>query len=136
MNVISRFTLFVALLFTTGSIFAQTSASLFINGSNTGQTISRVIYGMFSVDLGHGIYHGFWVGDDSPIPNKDGIRLDLVNAFKKIHIPVLRWPGGCFADTYHWMDGIGPMDERTAIVNEDWGQVPDNNHFGTAEFMG
>lgn len=117
------------------SLRAQSAATLFINGNNDHETISKDIYGMFSEDLGHGIYGGFWVGKNSDIPNKDGIRLDLVNAFKKIHIPVLRWPGGCFADTYHWKDGIGPMDKRTASVNEDWGQVPDNNHFGTAEFM-
>ncbi len=135
MKVISRFSLLIAFLFTCGSTFAQLSATLFVDGSNAHQTISRDIYGMFSEDLGHGIYNGFWVGEDSKIPNKEGIRLDLVNAFKKIHIPVLRWPGGCFADTYHWRDGIGPMKDRTAIVNEDWGQVPDNNHFGTAEFM-
>lgn len=114
---------------------AQSAATLFINGNNDHEIISKDIYGMFSEDLGQGIYGGFWVGKKSAIPNKDGIRLDLVNAFKKIHIPVLRWPGGCFADTYHWKDGIGPMDKRIAIVNEDWGQVPDNNHFGTNEFM-
>ncbi len=127
--------LFIALLLSAQLGLAQSSASLQMNGANASQIISKDIYGMFSEDLGHGIYNGFWVGADSPIPNKDGIRLDLVKAFKKINIPVLRWPGGCFADTYHWKDGIGPMDERTAIVNEDWGQVPDNNHFGTAEFM-
>ncbi|TAN11854.1 MAG: alpha-N-arabinofuranosidase, partial [Chitinophagaceae bacterium] len=114
---------------------AQSGATLFINGNNDHEIISKDIYGMFSEDLGHGIYGGFWVGKNSDIPNRDGIRSDLVKAFQKLHIPVLRWPGGCFADTYHWMDGIGPMDKRTAIVNEDWGQVPDNNHFGTNEFM-
>lgn len=135
MRIISRFSLLIVLLSGVGSSFAQTSASLFVHTGDRPEKISKYIYGMFSEDLGRDIYDGFWVGEDSKIPNRKGIRLDLINAFKKIHIPVLRWPGGCFADTYHWRDGIGPMDERTAIVNKDWGMVPDNNHFGTHEFM-
>lgn len=129
------FLLLVSVCLSPAISFAQSEATLFVNGNNTHQIISKDIYGMFSEDLGQGIYGGFWVGKKSDIPNKDGIRLDLVNAFKKIHIPVLRWPGGCFADTYHWKDGIGPEDKRVAIANEDWGMVPDNNHFGTNEFM-
>lgn len=114
---------------------AQSVTSLFINSDSTGEVINKNIYGMFSEDLGHSIYQGFWVGRNSDIPNHDGIRSDLIDAFKKIHIPILRWPGGCFADTYHWRDGIGDPDKRPGIVNENWGMVPDNNHFGTSEFM-
>src|SRR5690625_2445033 len=122
-------------LFSWMTVYSQSVATLRVESTEGQPQISRFIYGMFSEDLGHGIYNGFWVGEDSPIPNKDGLRLDLVDAFKKINIPVLRWPGGCFADDYHWRDGIGPKSQRKAIVNEDWGQVPDNNHFGTDEFM-
>ena len=114
---------------------AQDSATLTIRSAEGKATISRNIYGMFSEDLGRDIYDGFWVGDSSAIPNADGIRLDLVQAFKKIHIPVLRWPGGCFADEYHWRDGIGPRDQRPKIVNTHWGMVTQDNGFGTHEFM-
>lgn len=97
--------------------------------------IDRHIYGHFSEHLGRCIYDGFWVGEDSPIPNVRGIRTDIVEALKAIHIPNLRWPGGCFADEYHWMDGIGPREERPSMVNTHWGGVTENNHFGTHEFM-
>ncbi|MBD3921770.1 alpha-N-arabinofuranosidase [Paenibacillus sp. PR3] len=98
-------------------------------------TINRNIYGHFSEHLGRCIYEGIWVGEDSPIPNTNGIRNDVVNALKQIKIPVLRWPGGCFADEYHWMDGIGPKESRKRMINTHWGGVVENNHFGTHEFM-
>ncbi|GIK72450.1 MAG: intracellular exo-alpha-L-arabinofuranosidase 2 [Chloroflexota bacterium] len=98
-------------------------------------TIDRNIYGHFSEHLGRCIYEGFWVGEDSPIPNVRGIRSDVVAALRKIKAPVLRWPGGCFADEYHWMDGIGPRERRPTMVNTHWGGVVENNHFGTHEFM-
>jgi alpha-N-arabinofuranosidase len=98
-------------------------------------TISRNIYGQFSEHLGRCIYEGIWVGEDSPIPNTRGIRNDVVAALGKIRVPVLRWPGGCFADEYHWKDGIGPRETRPAIINTHWGGVVENNHFGTHEFM-
>ncbi|MFN3980778.1 MAG: alpha-N-arabinofuranosidase, partial [Caldilinea sp.] len=98
-------------------------------------TIDRNIYGHFSEHLGRCIYEGFWVGEDSPIPNVRGIRSDVVTALRKIKAPVLRWPGGCFADEYHWMDGIGPREQRPTMVNTHWGGVVENNHFGTHEFM-
>lgn len=98
-------------------------------------TISRHIYGHFSEHLGRCIYEGIWVGEDSPIPNTKGIRNDVVEALKHIKIPVLRWPGGCFADEYHWKDGIGPKEERKRMINTHWGGVVENNHFGTHEFM-
>jgi len=101
----------------------------------TGPQISRHLYGHFAEHLGRCIYGGFWVGEDSPIPNERGIRLDVVEALRRLHVPNLRWPGGCFADEYHWRDGIGPRDERPTMVNTNWGDVVENNAFGTHEFM-
>ena len=98
-------------------------------------TISRYIYGNFSEHLGHCIYGGIFVGKDSGIPNVNGIRTDVVEAMKAIHMPVLRWPGGCFADEYHWRDGIGPQEQRRTMVNTNWGGVTEDNSFGTHEFM-
>ena len=98
-------------------------------------TIDRNIYGHFSEHLGRCIYEGYWVGEESPIPNVRGIRQDVVAALRKIKVPVLRWPGGCFADEYHWMDGIGPRAQRPTMINTHWGGVVENNHFGTHEFM-
>lgn len=98
-------------------------------------TISRFIYGHFAEHLGRCIYEGFWVGEDSSIPNTNGIRNDIVAALKKLNIPVLRWPGGCFADEYHWKDGVGPRSERKSMLNSHWGGVVETNHFGTHEFM-
>jgi hypothetical protein len=114
---------------------AATVNTLVIHADRGRDTISRNIYGQFSEHLGQGIYDGIWVGEDSPIPNTRGIRNDVVAALKKIEVPVLRWPGGCFADEYHWKDGIGPAEKRPAIINTTWGGVVENNHFGTHEFM-
>ena len=97
--------------------------------------IDKNIYGQFSEHLGHLIYGGIWVGPDSPIPNIDGIRKDVVEALKEIHVPVLRWPGGCFADEYHWEDGIGPRSGRPKMINTNWGGVTEDNSFGTHEFL-
>jgi len=97
--------------------------------------INKNIYGHFSEHLGGCIYGGYWVGEDSPIPNTRGIRNDVVEALKKIDIPVLRWPGGCFADEYHWKDGIGPKEKRPPMINTHWGKVTETNHFGTHEFL-
>jgi len=97
--------------------------------------INRNIYGHFSEHLGRCIYEGIWVGEDSEIPNIKGYRTDVVEALKKLKVPVLRWPGGCFADEYHWMDGIGPREKRPYMINTHWGGVVENNHFGTHEFM-
>lgn len=97
--------------------------------------INKNIYGHFAEHLGRGIYEGLWVGEDSSIPNTNGIRNDVLEALKKLDIPVLRWPGGCFADEYHWKDGIGPRENRKRMVNTHWGGVVENNHFGTHEFM-
>jgi alpha-N-arabinofuranosidase len=106
-----------------------------INANKGQYRIDRNIYGHFAEHLGRCIYEGIWVGEDSPIPNTRGIRNDVIEALKKIRIPVLRWPGGCFADEYHWRDGIGPKEQRPTIVNNNWGGVVENNHFGTHEFF-
>ena len=98
-------------------------------------TISRNLYGQFSEHLGHGIYEGIWVGEGSPIPNTRGIRNDVVAALRELNVPVLRWPGGCFADEYHWRDGIGPREKRPTMINTHWGGVVEDNSFGTHEFF-
>jgi len=98
-------------------------------------TISKNIYGHFSEHLGRCIYQGLYVGENSPIPNVNGMRTDVVNALRHIKAPVLRWPGGCFADEYHWEDGIGPKEARKRMVNTHWGGVVEDNSFGTHEFM-
>ncbi|MCP2240945.1 alpha-N-arabinofuranosidase [Thermoanaerobacterium thermosaccharolyticum] len=110
-------------------------AKIVINADIKKGKISKNIYGHFAEHLGRCIYGGFWVGKDSEIPNIDGIRKDVVEALKKIKIPVLRWPGGCFADEYHWKDGIGPYESRPKMINVHWGGVIENNHFGTHEFF-
>lgn len=108
---------------------------LVINADLGKHRINKNIYGHFSEHLGRCIYEGYWVGEYSPIPNTRGIRNDVVKALRKIKLPVMRWPGGCFADDYHWMDGIGPREKRPTIVNVHWGGVTENNHFGTHEFF-
>lgn len=110
-------------------------AKLTIQTNQPSETIDRNIYGNFSEHLGRCIYEGIWVGADSPIPNTRGIRNDVVAALKAIGLPVLRWPGGCFADEYHWMDGVGPRETRKYMVNTHWGGVIESNHFGTHEFL-
>ena len=106
-----------------------------IHANATRSTIDPMVYGHFAEHLGTCIYGGIWVGEDSDIPNVRGIRTDVVEALKKIKIPCLRWPGGCFADEYHWKDGIGPKEERKKMINTHWGGVLENNHFGTHEFL-
>ncbi|CAH1227932.1 alpha-N-arabinofuranosidase [Paenibacillus sp. JJ-223] len=106
-----------------------------LNSNSDKGLINRNIYGHFSEHLGRCIYEGLWVGEDSPIPNTDGIRNDVLTALQKLNIPVLRWPGGCFADEYHWKDGVGPKSERARMINNNWGGVEENNHFGTHEFL-
>jgi alpha-L-arabinofuranosidase len=100
-----------------------------------GARINRNIYGHFAEHLGRGIYEGIAVREDSTIPNVRGIRNDVVEALRRIHVPVLRWPGGCFADEYHWRDGIGPLQDRPTMINTHWGGVTEDNSFGTHEFL-
>jgi len=110
--------------------------TIVLNADKGKDIINKNIYGHFAEHLGHCIYGGFYVGDsNTTIPNKNGIRLDVVDALKKLKIPVLRWPGGCFADTYHWKDGVGPKKERPSMLNVWWGNVKEDNSFGTNEFL-
>jgi alpha-L-arabinofuranosidase len=104
-----------------------------VDVSKPGAKIDRNIFGQFAEHLGHGIYEGVWVGPDSKIPNTRGIRNDVVAALKAIKVPNVRWPGGCFADEYHWRKGIGPT--RAVTLNSNWGGVTEPNSFGTHEFM-
>jgi len=106
---------------------------LSVDISRPGPVIDRHIFGQFAEHLGHGIYEGIWVGKDSPIPNTRGIRNDVVEALKALHVPDVRWPGGCFADEYHWRRGIGPV--RQPMMNANWGGVIEPNTFGTEEYF-
>ena len=108
---------------------------LILNADQGQYKISKHIYGHFSEHLGRCIYGGYWVGENSSIPNTRGIRNDVVKALKDMKIPNLRWPGGCFADEYHWMDGIGPRSQRPKMINTHWGGVVEDNSFGTHEFL-
>ena len=110
-------------------------AKLIINNEAKKSTIAPEIYGHFSEHLGRCIYEGLYVGENSDIPNVNGMRTDVVEALKEMKIPVLRWPGGCFADEYHWMDGIGPKENRKKMINTHWGGVVEDNSFGTHEFF-
>ena len=108
---------------------------LVVNPDQPGPVIHRNIYGQFAEHLGTGIYEGMWVGPDSKIPNVRGWRKDVVGALKELKVPLVRWPGGCFADEYHWREGIGPRNKRPVKVNYNWGGVPENNAVGTHEFF-
>ncbi|MCH5272421.1 MAG: alpha-N-arabinofuranosidase [Lachnospiraceae bacterium] len=110
-------------------------AKLYINPAMKLGKINKELYGNFSEHLGRCIYEGLYVGEDSPIPNTNGMRNDVVNALKEMKLPVLRWPGGCFADEYHWEDGVGPKESRKKMINTHWGGVLEDNSFGTHEFM-
>ncbi|MGE5327617.1 MAG: alpha-N-arabinofuranosidase, partial [Deltaproteobacteria bacterium] len=112
---------------------AQEKVTLSVDASKAGAKIDRNIFGQFAEHLGHGIYEGIWVGPDSTIPNTHGIRNDVVQALRAIKVPNVRWPGGCFADEYHWRNGIGP--HRNVTLNPNWGGVIEPNTFGTDEFM-
>ncbi|MCS6974569.1 MAG: alpha-N-arabinofuranosidase [Cyclobacteriaceae bacterium] len=125
----------LALFFLTPA-FAFSQNLITIRTHEGRDTISRHIYGHFAEHLGRCIYEGLYVGEgNTSIPNKNGIRLDVVEALKKLKVPVLRWPGGCFADAYHWRDGIGPKSQRRHTENVWWGNVREDNSFGTHEFL-
>ncbi|RTZ02529.1 alpha-N-arabinofuranosidase [Flavobacterium sp. RSP49] len=116
--------------------FAQKETTvLTLKNDESAPIINKNIYGHFAEHLGRSIYNGFFVGDTSKIPNTNGVRNDVVAALKTLKIPNLRWPGGCFADTYHWKDGIGPKENRPTIVNQWWGGVTEDNSFGTHDFL-
>ncbi len=126
---------FIGLNSNAGEASPASTSRLVVKANEGKFKINRNIYGHFSEHLGKCIYEGYWVGENSPIPNTRGIRKDVVEALKRIKVPVLRWPGGCFADEYHWMDGIGPREKRPSMINTHWGGVVENNHFGTHEFL-
>lgn len=116
-------------------LFAQKSATVQIYPDKGKQIIDKNIYGQFAEHLGSCIYGGLWVGPQSSIPNTNGYRNDVLAALKNLKVPVLRWPGGCFADEYHWRDGIGPQKDRPRLVNNNWGGTIEDNSFGTHEFL-
>lgn len=114
--------------------FAQ-DVQITLHPSKAENVIPKEIYGQFAEHLGRCIYGGIWVGKDSPIPNVEGYRKDVFEALKALEVPVMRWPGGCFADEYHWMDGVGPQEKRPRLVNNNWGGTVEDNSFGTHEFL-
>jgi alpha-N-arabinofuranosidase len=111
------------------------SGSAIVRTDQSGSVISRELFGQFAEQLGAGIYEGVWVGKDSPIPNVRGIRSDVVQALRVLKVPNVRWPGGCFADQYHWRNGIGPVENRPVTYNMNWGDPVEPNTFGTHEYM-
>ena len=114
---------------------AQAPSAAALHGEAAGPMVDRRIFSQFAEHLGYGIYGGIWVGPDSKIPNIKGYRRDVVEALRALHVPLVRWPGGCFADEYHWRDGIGPRAKRSVKINTHWGGVTEPNTFGTHEFM-
>ena len=114
-------------------VAAAQKVQMSVDVSKAGAKIDRNLFGQFAEHLGHGVYEGIWVGPDSKIPNTRGIRNDVVAALKALKVPDVRWPGGCFADEYHWRKGIGP--QRTVTLNPNWGGVIESDTFGTHEFM-
>jgi len=122
-------------LFFSIAVCSQQKADMVVNADMGKYKINKHIYGHFSEHLGRCIYDGLWVGENSNIPNVNGVRKDIIDALKHIKIPNLRWPGGCFADEYHWMDGIGPRADRPKMINTHWGGVVEDNSFGTHEFL-
>ncbi len=134
-KILSFFVIVSVVLFHAVTVKAQDSVVLLVNAVQPSITINNNIYGHFSEHLGRCIYDGVWVSDTSSVQKKDRIRLDVVEALKKIQIPNLRWPGGCFADEYHWRDGIGARKQRPSMINTHWGNVTEDNSFGTHEFL-
>ena len=128
--------LIILLLLFCNVVHAQETLNKITIQADSGKyTINKNIYGHFAEHLGRCIYDGIWVGEESSIPNIQGYRKDVVEAQKELEIPVLRWPGGCFADIYHWQDGIGAREDRPTLKNIFWGGVIEDNSFGTHEFL-
>jgi alpha-N-arabinofuranosidase len=132
MNVVKSSVLALAML-AAAPVFAAVTIN--IDPAKPGAVINKNVYGQFAEHLGTGIYEGMWVGPNSKIPNTKGWRNDVVGALKELHVPLVRWPGGCFADEYHWRDGIGARDKRPVKVNTNWGGVEESNAVGTHEFF-
>src|SRR5690606_18981046 len=132
----SFFSKFLAIfIVSTIGVHSQNNTIITVKSDENAPIINKHIYGHFAEHLGRCIYDGFFVGKNSEIPNTEGVRNDIVEALKNLQIPNLRWPGGCFADTYHRKDGIGPLDQRPTIVNTWWGGVTEDNSFGTHDFL-
>ncbi|HEV3221565.1 MAG TPA: alpha-L-arabinofuranosidase C-terminal domain-containing protein [Puia sp.] len=125
-----------ALFVLSSSGLLSQAVTVLLHVTDAKTVINKNIYGHFAEHLGHCIYNGLYIGDSSlVVPNTDGVRNDIITALKKLKVPVLRWPGGCFADTYHWKDGIGPRKERPTMINKWWGGVTEDNSFGTHDFL-
>jgi len=116
-------------------ISASAKTEIDVKANEPGAKIEPAIFGQFAEHLGHCVYGGIWVGKDSKIPNTRGIRNDVIEALKELEVPVIRWPGGCFADQYHWKNGIGPQESRPKMLNIWWGNIVEDNSFGTHEFL-
>jgi len=114
---------------------AMPAATVTLHADKPGARGDRRIFSQFAEHLGYGIYGGIWVGPESKIPNTRGYRNDVVAALKALSVPLVRWPGGCFADEYHWREGVGPRGKRPVKINTHWGGVAEPNSFGTHEFM-
>ncbi len=125
----------IQLLCILGAAQVASQTTVTISISTEPVIIRKHTYGHFSEHLGRCIYDGLYVGEESKIPNKDGVRTDIIKALQELKIPNLRWPGGCFADTYHWKDGVGPKDKRPTMVNRWWGGVTEDNSLGTHDFL-
>jgi alpha-N-arabinofuranosidase len=127
----------IALLGAPAAIAQQPSAAApthYVLAADQGRdTISRHIYGQFAEHLGRLIYDGIWTRSSPSEPWH--MRQDVVQALKRIKVPNIRWPGGCFADYYHWRDGVGPRAQRPSVVNNNWGGVTEDNGVGTHEFL-
>ncbi len=127
---------FILFLVSSFTVSAQEVTRISVQTNGGQHIINKNIYGHFAEHLGRCIYEGFYVGEDNDvIPHTNGVRNDIIAALRELKVPVLRWPGGCFADTYHWMDGIGSKGERPTIVNQWWGGVTEDNSFGTHDFL-
>ena len=120
---------------TAQTVPAGTADTVEVHADRPGPVYNRRLFGQFAEHLGTGIYGGIWVGKGSKIPNVNGYRRDVLDALKAIRVPVIRWPGGCYADEYHWREGVGPQAKRLTKVNTNWGGVTEDNSFGTNEFM-
>ena len=126
----------IVLFILQGTFLYSQIATVVLHVSDAKTLINKNIYGHFAEHLGRCIYDGLYIGDSSQvIPNTDGVRNDIIAALRKLKVPVLRWPGGCFADTYHWKDGVGPRKERPAMINKWWGGITEDNSFGTHDFL-
>ncbi|GHT75116.1 alpha-N-arabinofuranosidase [Bacteroidia bacterium] len=135
MKILQKLTGMIICILLCNNVFAQPKVEITLHPEQAQTTISKHIYGHFAEHLGSCIYGGLWVGENSPIPNTNGYRNDVLAALKELQIPNLRWPGGCFADEYHWMDGIGNPGKRPKMVNNNWGGTVEDNSFGTHEFL-